>query len=217
MKPNIKVLKDPLWICITGTDGAGKSSLIELLLKENTLFEGRKVKEVTIWDLFNLPEEEKYIFIRSKRHVDLYLKSLSPESRSFFLLHCIAQSIEMARKEGIEIALINAYWYKYMAAEIAYDGHFSSRVNLTSTLPVPDLVFSLKVSVETATNRKENFSAFESGFPKEINAEAFSTFQIKVHKAYNQIMSNINHCTLNGELPLAELKDQLVLELNKHM
>ena len=203
-------MKEPQWICITGTDGAGKSSLIELLLQDQTLFEGKKVKEVTIWDLFFLPKEEQYLFISSKQAVDLYLKSLSPQSRTFFLLHCLAQALEIARREAVDIALVNAYWYKYLATEVAYDGKLEHRLGLVESFPKPDFVFSLSVSVETASQRKERYSAFESGFPAVVAAPSFAAFQHKVQTAYQQIMSTVEHFPLDGELPLVDLKKQIM-------
>ncbi len=203
-------MKEPKWICVTGADGAGKSSLIELLLKDKQLFEGKKVKEVTIWDLFNLPLEQQRIFIKSKKDVDLYLKSLSPQSRTFFLLHCFAQAIEIARKEEVDIALINAYWYKYMAMEVAYDNDLEGRLLLTKNFPQPDKVFVLQVSVDTASKRKQYYSGFESGFPDKMSAAAFSDFQMKVQAAFRQIISKVEHVALDGELPLETLKEQII-------
>ncbi|WP_052598069.1 hypothetical protein [Aureispira sp. CCB-QB1] len=206
-------MKEPQWICITGTDGAGKSSLIDILLQDTILFNGKKVKEVTIWDLFYLPKEEQHLSISSKQAVDWYLKSLSPQSRTFFLLHCMAQALEIARREAVEIALINAYWYKYLATEVAYDGNLAHRLSLTTSFPKPDLVFSLNVSVKTAGQRKKHYSAFESGFPEQVNTKQFMNFQHKVQAAYQQIMTTVEHIALDGELPLLELKKQILAQL----
>lgn len=208
-------MKEPQWICITGTDGAGKSSLIELLVQEQTLFEGKKVKEVTIWDLFYLPKEEQHLSISSKQAVDLYLKSLSPQSRTFFLLHCFAQALEIARREAVDLAFVNAYWYKYLATEVAYDGNLEHRLSLVASFPKPDFVFSLGVSVQTASQRKERYSAFESGFPAVVDSSSFASFQHKVQAAYQQIMSTVEHIPLDGELPLLDLKKQILETLVK--
>lgn len=207
-------MKEPQWICITGTDGAGKSSLIELLLKDQALFEGKKVKKVTIWDLFFLPKEEQHLFISSKKAVDLYLKSLSPESRTFFLLHCFAQALEIARKEAVDIALVDSYWYKYLATEVAYDGNLEQRLRLTASFPKPNFIFSLNVSVQTASQRKEHYSAFESGFPEVVDASSFTSFQHQVQAAFQQIIAKVEHTSLDGELPLLELKKQVIETLN---
>lgn len=203
-------MKEPQWICITGTDGAGKSSLIESLLEDTTIFEGKKVKEVSIWDLFYLPKEQQYLSIASKQAVDLYLKSLSPQSRTFFLLHCMAQALEIAKKESIDIGLINAYWYKYLATEVAYDGDIDYRMRLVTSFPKPDYVFSLNVSVTTASQRKIRYSAFESGFPETVDIGSFTNFQYKVQAAYQQIIRTIDHIALDGERPLLSLKKEII-------
>lgn len=206
-------MKEPQWVCITGTDGAGKSSLIESLLEDATVFEGKKVKEVSIWDLFHLPKEQQYLSIASKQAVDLYLKSLAPQSRTFFLLHCMAQALEIARRESVDIGLINAYWYKYLATEIAYDGNIDYRMSLVASFPTPAYVFSLNISVETASQRKTHYSAFESGFPSMVDIASFANFQYKVQAAYQQIISTVEHITLDGERPLLSLKKEVLKHL----
>lgn len=201
---------EPRWICITGPDGAGKSSLIRELLEEEKLSNGKKIKEVSIWDQFHLPEERRYIHIKSKQHVDQYLNSLAPASRTFFLLHCLVQSMEMARQEKVELAFLNGYWYKYMASEVAHGGQMDTLIKWAKVFPEPEMIFSIQVPVTVAAVRKTAYSGYESGFPTQRDQITFLRFQTKVHAAFEQIMKGKPVHLLDGQQPLAVLKNQVL-------
>ncbi|MEM9549231.1 MAG: hypothetical protein AAGA77_24815 [Bacteroidota bacterium] len=203
-------MKEPRWICITGLDGAGKSSLVKNILEDKE-WQGQKVvREVTIWDYFTLPPEERFLHVKSKLDVDNYLGRLDTVSRSYFLLHCLAHSVHLARKSDVDIAILNGYWYKYMASEVAYGGDREKLVKWAEILPEPETIFVLNIPISTAAERKEFFSGYESGFPNNRDKKAFAKFQVKVHDAFDEIMKNKKTHSLNGEKTLNELKNEVL-------
>ena len=51
-----------------------------------------------------------------------YLKLLSPVSRTHFLFHALHLALERAWERKPNVLLLNAYWYKYFATEVAHGG-----------------------------------------------------------------------------------------------
>ena len=95
-------------IAITGTDGTGKSTLCRNLCAKYSTF-----KEVSIWDAMSGS------LFHSKKDIDEYLCSLSANARLLFLSHALIQALDMAGKSKVEVLLLNGYYYKYFASELA--------------------------------------------------------------------------------------------------
>ena len=159
-------------ICITGQDGAGKSTLIETLSKKLS-----SVRVAGIWDIMDghIPN----IPFNSKKDVDAYLCELTADARLLFLAHALKHSVEMAQRSNKEIILLNAYHYKYFASELALGADPSLVMSLSSYFPKPDRVISLLIPTGTAVQRKERYSRYECGLVQNPNAHTFEEFQNK--------------------------------------
>jgi dTMP kinase len=159
-------------ICITGPDGAGKSTMIKLLSEKL-----ESVAVSNIWDIMeggitNVP-------FKSKKDVDDYLCELTPHSRLLFLAHALKYSTDKAISKGKEYVLLNGYYYKYFASELAL-GANEGRVNeLIGFFPQADKVFYLEVSPEEAAKRKSRLSRYECGLVNEPSVKDFISFQYK--------------------------------------
>jgi thymidylate kinase len=99
-------------ICITGMDGTGKSTLIKGL-KEHL----DSCYVATIWDLMASPV--KGLPFKSKQEIDNFLCELSPDSRLLFLAHAMKYAIDKALLSSVNNILIDSYYYKYFASELA--------------------------------------------------------------------------------------------------
>src|ERR1044072_8643654 len=157
-------------ICIAGMDGTGKSTLLNGL---HAQVPHAAVAE--IWDL--LKQETSFLFI-SKRDVDNYLCRLTPDSRLLFLAH--AMKYAMDKVADSSLVLINAYVYKYFAAELALGANRELVKTLVEAFPVPGTVIYLTAPPEVTAARKERFSRYECGLAESPSREKFTAFQEKI-------------------------------------
>lgn len=159
-------------ICITGGDGAGKSTLVN----------GLKAKlpqayEAGIWDL--LGSGDASLPFQSKRQIDAFLCGLTPDSRLLFLAHALKWSIDTAMASDHELILLNAYYYKYFATELALGADPLLVAGLAERFPRPDVVIRLDLAFGEAAKRKNKLSRYECGTVDVPSREAFLSFQEK--------------------------------------
>ncbi|MEM7394790.1 MAG: hypothetical protein AAF492_20855, partial [Verrucomicrobiota bacterium] len=104
-------------ICVTGPDGAGKTTQLTRLAEHYAYDSANKVVAVTIWDMLFDPDFKSCIPFKNPREVDAYLGALDAMPRSLFLFHCMLQALDSAIRKEPDVMLVNAYWYKYYATE----------------------------------------------------------------------------------------------------
>ena len=131
----------PKLICITGIDGAGKNTLIELLT--NKL---ESVTVASIWDI--LDGENSKVPFKSKKEIDNYLCELSPNSRLLFLAHALKFSIDCALNSDKKFVILNAYIYKYIATELALGADKALVHFLLENFPTPDQTFFIDIGIK---------------------------------------------------------------------
>lgn len=164
-------------ICVTGLDGVGKSTLIRAVQDS---FDS--VYLANIWDL--LDSKNGGLPFKSKYEVDEYLCTLTNDSRLLFLAHAIKYSIDKALGSDKHIILIDSYYYKYFASELALGANKKLVKSLIDTFPNPDMVIELVLSVQEASHRKEKFSRYECGLTETPNEDSFVNFQNRVFQEW---------------------------------
>lgn len=147
-------------------------------------------RAVTVWDLLLNPNTQSYLPFKSPREVDDYLSLLTPISRAYFLLHCLKTALDLAEAERPPFVLVDGYWYKYMATEMAHGANRREILSLVEGFPGPDLNIFLEVSGDQSAARKEVYSGYECGFAEERNAETFAEFQEGVRAALDELMED---------------------------
>jgi thymidylate kinase len=197
-------------ICVTGPDGSGKTTQIsriaEILERGGTA----EVAAVTIWDLLLDPSCKGKVLFDDPAAVDRYLSILHPTSRALFLYHCFHEALELGKKRGAKVLLVNAYWYKYYATEVAHGGDKRKLRELAEAIfPAPDLTFHLRIAPEQAFERKERLSGYESGFAKTKNLEAFVGFQRTAHTVLDELAAELGWIALDAREPIAKLTDTI--------
>jgi len=155
-------------IAITGADGTGKSTLSEYLCHCKSNFQ-----EVSIWDAM-----DSNLF-HSKKDIDNYLCSLEPNARLLFLSHALEQALAKGKASEAEVLVLNGYYYKYFASEMALGADKDLAHKLISFFPAPNLVIKLEATEEIAFSRKEKLSRYECGTQSAIESN-FVSFQKKV-------------------------------------
>lgn len=206
-------MTDPLWYCVTGADGAGKTTQIQHLAERLERGAGKKVAVVTVWDLLLDPKTQDLVAFEEPQEVDRYLGVLGSTSRALFMFHCLYQAVDMARRKEPDVILLNSYWYKYYATEIAHGGDATDLRRITSVFPQPECTFYLRLSPEAAAERKAVLSGYESGFADPRTKEAFLAFQRPAHAALEELAAEFSWTCLDGTLDEKAITEQLLAEV----
>ncbi len=169
-------------ICITGSDGCGKSTQAELL--SGILPDSRIV---SVWDLIKRPEFQSWSIYKTAPNVEQYVVNLQPLSRSMFVFHAFNEAYHHALSSGASYLIFDGYWYKYWAVEQAMGSAEAFGKFLSSQYVTPDKVFYLDLQVEEVLKRKQDISVYEAGnqFDK---VKAFVNFQLKTQDILRDLL-----------------------------
>jgi thymidylate kinase len=205
----------PPLLCVTGPDGAGKTTQIERLVARLENDAKRKVAAVTIWDLLLDPSTRPKVGFKSPGEVDDYLSMLHPISRALFCFHCLYQALELARSREPELLLVDGYWYKYFATEIAHGGDPVALRKIASIFPEPAMTFYLTLSPTEAYGRKATLSGYETGFDEGKKAEAFHEFQRVSGRVLEELAREFEWRRLDGTETIEALTDEIVAGIDQ--
>lgn len=203
-------------IVITGADGAGKDTQCAFL---NKYLKSKGVES----DICN-PKEIWLDLITelncSKEQWDHFLKKLSPLTRLSLILLSIKETLNRTSSQYI---IINSYWYKYLAMELAIKNdnlveNFFKLLNAIH-LPKPHFVFYLNPSSEIRLLRKTTLTSYECGFLN-ISSDNFMRHQKNVEKKFIDILPKntitITDTNSSPEYILNQITDQLKSTLSTY-
>lgn len=202
--------------CVTGPDGSGKSTQVAAVagrLRE----EGRSVASSQIWDPMLDPAFAGRALFDRPAKADAYLELLDSTSRMYFLCHALQESLVRARARQTDVVLLNAYWYKYYAVEVAHGGDAPTLRTINSVLPEPDVTFYLRISPSAAARRKERFTGYETGFAAARTAAAFESFQVPAAREMEALAGEFGWIALPGGEPAAEITERIVRQLTERL
>ncbi len=203
--------KRPKLICVTGIDGSGKSTLVNKLNEEI-----KNSKIVTIWDLMKKPSLRECFSFKSKEDIDRYLEQLHHPARALFMFHCLAEpmtlAFEEAKEKGTEVLLLDGYWFKYAASEIAFGANPDEIRGLAKVFPDPDLVLYIEIDSKVALSRKKTFSGYEGGYDPGRTEQGFIDFQSRSHQMMKMLVQNQKVKVLNG---LDSVENKLLLSMQE--
>jgi thymidylate kinase len=203
----------PRLVCVTGPDGSGKTTQIGKLAEALTRRGQGPVAAVTIWDLLLDPSAKGMTGFQSPGEVDAYLSLLHPTARALFLYHCFYQALELAYARRPKLCLLNAYWYKYYATEVAHGGDAELLLAPTAVFPEPALTFYLSVSPEESGRRKAGLSGYETGFADPPTPEAFVAFQRKAQVVLEQQAARRGWVRLDGKESVTQVTDLILARM----
>jgi len=182
-------------ICITGLDGTGKSTVVHALHKIHP-----QAYVVSVWDILN---HHPGLLFSSKKDVDTYLCNLTPDARLLFLAHALKYGIDKALESESDLVILNAYYYKYFASELALGASAELVRSLEKTFPEPNTVIKLELDVETAAKRKKTFSRYECG-TKTADEINFINFQKQVSQYWSNFKGSA-FSTVNASASAEEI------------
>lgn len=206
-------MTEPRLICVTGADGAGKTTQIQRVAEQLERGHGRKVAVVTVWDLLLDPKTQDLIAFDEPAQVDEYLSILDSTARALFMFHCLHEALDLARERAPDLCLINSYWYKYYATEVAHGGDPQKLRAITSVFPEPAQTFFLEIAPEEAAGRKAVLSGYETGFAVPRTAEAFVAFQRPAHAALAALADEFGWRRLDASADPKAQSDEVLAQI----
>ncbi len=174
----------PTFIVITGPDGSGKSTLCKRLTAEwHKRYGTNYCNEIAIWDFF-LHKNAPY---QSKQELMNDLPKLDDMSRMRLIMSLLKMAFDVRLEENRHVYVVNGFWYKYAASELAYGVRLGAIQSEVKDFPVPDFVFLLDVPTKITALRKNNESSpYERGAIRSGIGD-FVQFQTKMGQAFKRI------------------------------
>lgn len=203
-----------LLIVIEGTDGAGKSTQVNMLKK--------------------YIEKEGFACMLSEWKTSRLISEVINEAKernllnatTFSLLYAadyadrLENTIIPALKAGFVVVLDRYTYTAYVRDSVR--GHDIKWVkNLYNYAPVPDLVFYLKMPVDKLLKRMigtDGLDYFESGRDIGISADIYNSFEIyqtRCLKEYDKLQKEYDFIALNGDLSKEEIHQKIVKRVKK--
>ena len=168
-------------IAICGNDGAGKSSLVRGL--QDILSERRIAYEVIDkWAILDAEVQPICSFIATDLEtMRVRISQMPPPARVLFLMWSVAITSTPMRKDPDNMVLLDGYWMKHAAAEIAMGGSHASIRGLVEMFPAPDLTIFLDIEPTDALARKRgHLTPYECGCDSSLSERSFLRHQAAV-------------------------------------
>jgi thymidylate kinase len=201
-------------IAIVGADGAGKSTVTALGL-EQLVAAGYPTRRVDRWDIVDNPAYPTAQFLApDERQVRSCAARMSSQPRLLFLLWAAAAALleDVRAPEPDQITLLDGYWMKHAASEIAYGLDRGWVEDVARGLPRADLTLYLRVSPEQAFARKAGqVYPYECGMDMTCSQESFLSHQRIVHGVLDEWAERDDWAVVDGAQPLPAVLDAVVM------
>ncbi|PNV30953.1 thymidylate kinase [Streptomyces sp. DH-12] len=169
-------------VAIVGADGAGKTTVTRAVAEAL----GGSATVADRWDIIDNPEYPFADFIKpDERRVRTCAVRMAPKSRVMFLLWAAVASVtdRQSPPDPAEVLLLDGYWMKHAAGEIAYGMEPPWVEAVGAGLPPADIVVYLRSDPETAWERMgERAVPYECGLDMSCSKESFLSHQQKIHE-----------------------------------
>ena len=163
-------------VALDGPDGAGKSTHVERLhawLRDA----GVPCAVVSKWDVFEPALHPEARFLRGTDIAELRIcvAEMPTPARSLFVMWLYAEAASRAvASSGVGVVILDGYWQKHAAAEIAYGCAPEVMDALAPSMSIADAVVYLDVTPEEALERKRGaLTPYECGLDFDRDPQRF--------------------------------------------
>ncbi|MBF4619273.1 thymidylate kinase [Clavibacter sp. VKM Ac-2873] len=169
-------------VAVVGADGAGKSTATRLateLLRDR----GDAATTVGRWDIVG---DDRYPAARfmqaSVEETRQCVAEMPRASRFLFLMWSMGYALEARPPEPGAITVLDGYWMKHAASEIAYGVDREWIESVVAGLPRADTVVYLRVTPDVAWERKKDgeVEPYECGMDPSCSRAAFVAHQTRI-------------------------------------
>jgi dTMP kinase len=203
-------------VAVVGADGAGKS-MVSGLLAERLTAGGVAARRVDRWDIVGNPSYPTASCLTTTvAQARSCAARMSTTPRLLFLLWAatLALTDRVDGPDG-ELAVLDGYWMKHAASEIAYGADPDWVAAVTAGLPAADLVVYLRLAPEIAWRRKGGRPVpYECGMDMSCTRAGFLAHQGVIGTVLDGWARRHGWLTVDADQPLDALVDRVACELD---
>jgi dTMP kinase len=173
----------PVLIAVYGNDGAGKSLLVRRLAQQLQA-DGKRVQVIDKWDILQaqLHPDCASFLIDDLPALRVAIARMQPLPRLLFLFWTISTAMQRIDREA-DLVLLDGYWMKHAAAEIALGQDPALVLALARAFQVPELQLYLDVTPAVAFERKRGaLTPYECGCAPVCTEHGFVRHQAAVRQ-----------------------------------
>jgi thymidylate kinase len=207
-------------IAIVGSDGAGKSTVVQAVKAEIARF--CSVSLVDKWDILDHGMFPEYRFLSTDlKTLRTCVAEMRDTNRTLFLFWALQGSLSPERLRQTEVVLLDGYWPKHAAAEIAYSAPPSLLDALISVMPRADLTILLDVDPEVAYARRASdprtaLVAYECG-QSDCSKAGFIAHQSKIRASLLPWARDHGWTVIDANRPLDAVTADVVGSVTRHI
>lgn len=170
----------PTLVAITGTDGAGKTTTVRLvadMLNERQYH----AQVVDRWDVVNPDTHPNCSFLGdSAAELRQCVTEMAAVPRALFLFWTFSSALRERRVSACDFLILDGYWMKHAAAELAYGCPAEWLQALADTLEPADRTYLLDIDPQLGRARKQSFKPYECGMDPAATGESFVKHQSRL-------------------------------------
>ncbi|PZT77247.1 MULTISPECIES: dTMP kinase [unclassified Streptomyces] len=190
-------------LALTGTDGVGKSTVTRAFVAELNA-RGYRARTVDRWDIV---ADSRYPAARFLSHdirdIRTCIADMPGTSRLLFLIWSMAMALEGVREEPGEVVVVDGYWMKHAAGEIAYGLDPEWVEALVAGVPTADLTVRLSLDLATAWQRKQgDLVPYECGMDPACAEDSFLAHQRSISDHLDRWTKRHHWPTVDADRPV---------------
>ena len=175
---------------------------------------GYTARRLDRWDIVDNPAFPAARFLKANvKDIRSCVADMPNPARLLFLLWLMsmAMSADCGKHAKEEIVLIDGYWMKHVASEIAYGLDENWTRNVAAALPVPDLVIYLQLSPEEAWLRKRgSLVPYECGMDASCPESGFLAHQRRIQGFLDSWRDRYGWTTVDASALFSNVLDSVI-------
>jgi thymidylate kinase len=200
-------------VAIVGADGAGKSTVSRTVGQAL----GGRARVVDRWDIVGGPDHPVTDFLKDdSRQVRSRSVRMAPHSRFLFLVWASVSSLvdwqaPQAPQAADSVVILDGYWMKHAASEIAYGLDRPWVEQVVAGLPGVDVAVYLRSDPETSWDRMGGRAVpYECALDPACAKPSFIAHQRKIHAVLDQWAARSGWLTVDARQPLDAVVGEVV-------